>query len=173
MINKQSIWFLTLFSLILVLSVYYVTMPNELLLTNNSNQTTTSEESETTAKTEDVVVEESEILTALRVEAEEERTAEINELNKTLNNSEASVEDKNNAFEKIKDLNSIKGKEQLIEKKIKEEYKLDAFVKVDDNNQVRVVVSSKEQSVELANNIMRLVQENFDTKMYISVKFQS
>ena len=39
MINKKSLWFLTLFSLILVLSVYYVTMPNELLLTNNSIQT--------------------------------------------------------------------------------------------------------------------------------------
>ena len=35
MINKQNLWFLTLFSLILVLSVYYVTMPNDLLLTNN------------------------------------------------------------------------------------------------------------------------------------------
>ena len=39
MINKQSLWFLTLFSLILVLSVYYITMPNELLLTNNSDYT--------------------------------------------------------------------------------------------------------------------------------------
>ena len=27
MINKQSMWFLTLFSLVLVLGVYYVTMP--------------------------------------------------------------------------------------------------------------------------------------------------
>ena len=35
MINKQGIWFLTLTSLVLVLSVYYITMPNELLLTNN------------------------------------------------------------------------------------------------------------------------------------------
>ena len=31
MINKQNLWFLTLFSLILVLGVYYVTMPNDLL----------------------------------------------------------------------------------------------------------------------------------------------
>lgn len=31
MINKQSMWFLTLFSLVLVLGVYYVTMPNDLL----------------------------------------------------------------------------------------------------------------------------------------------
>ena len=39
MINKKNIWFLTLFSLILVLSVYYITMPSELLL-NNTNFTT-------------------------------------------------------------------------------------------------------------------------------------
>ena len=171
MINKQSIWFLTLFSLILVLSVYYITMPNELLMTNNSNQTEESK-TETTNKTEDVIIEESEIITALRVEAEEERTEEINALNETLNNSEASVEDKNNAFEKIKDLNSIKGKEQLLEKKIKDNFKLDSFIKIDNNNQIRVVVSGSEHSAELANNIMRSIQEDFDTKMYISVKFQ-
>ena len=35
MINKKNLWFLTLFSLILVLSIYYITMPNELLITNN------------------------------------------------------------------------------------------------------------------------------------------
>ena len=34
MVNKQKIWFLTLFSLILVLSVYYITMPSELLTTS-------------------------------------------------------------------------------------------------------------------------------------------
>ena len=36
MINKKNLWFLTLFSLVLVLSVYYITMPSELLLTNNA-----------------------------------------------------------------------------------------------------------------------------------------
>ena len=35
MINKKNLWFLTLFSLVLVLSVYYITMPSELLITNN------------------------------------------------------------------------------------------------------------------------------------------
>ena len=31
MINKQSLWFVTLFSLILVLSIYYVTMSDNSL----------------------------------------------------------------------------------------------------------------------------------------------
>ena len=69
MINKKNLWFLTLFSLILVLSVYYITMPSELLLNNGYlNESPVS-------KTEDnndlqVSIEESEILVALRVEAE-------------------------------------------------------------------------------------------------------
>ena len=43
MINKQGLLFLTLTSLILVLSVYYITMPNELLLTTNSNHNNNSD----------------------------------------------------------------------------------------------------------------------------------
>ena len=47
MMNKKSLWFLTLFSFILVLSVYYITMPSELLLTsNNSTSATTEKENE-------------------------------------------------------------------------------------------------------------------------------
>ena len=34
MINKEHLWFLTLFSLVLVLSIYYVTMPSDMLLSN-------------------------------------------------------------------------------------------------------------------------------------------
>ena len=34
MINKEHLWFLTLFSLVLVLSVYYITMPSDMLLSN-------------------------------------------------------------------------------------------------------------------------------------------
>ena len=52
MINKKSLWFLTLFSLILVLSVYYVTMPNELLLTNGSGYSKGLEKTQKTAKTD-------------------------------------------------------------------------------------------------------------------------
>ena len=36
--NKQNLWFLTLLSLILVLGIYYVTMPNELLLGKDTNK---------------------------------------------------------------------------------------------------------------------------------------
>ena len=42
MINKQSLWFLTLFSIILVLTVYYVAMPSNTLATLKENDSIAS-----------------------------------------------------------------------------------------------------------------------------------
>ena len=39
MIKKQNLWFLTLFSLVLVLGVYYVTMPTQILENNKDKNT--------------------------------------------------------------------------------------------------------------------------------------
>ena len=40
-------------------------------------------------------------------------------------------------------------------------------------NKITVVVNKKEHDTKLANQIMRLVQSNYQNKMYITVKFQS
>lgn len=165
MINKKGVWFLTLFSLILVLSVYYITMPPELLVSNNNINKNTDE------STPVVNMEESSILVALRVEADEEMDSEISELKKIVSNSESSVEEKNEAFEKIKELNSNRSTEETLENKIENEYKLQSFIKINGNN-VEVIITSKDHSVELANKIMRLIQSNFDTSKNITVKFQ-
>lgn len=167
MINKKNLWFLTLFSLILVLSVYYITMPSELLLTSNSNYIDTNkEEVEPT-----IVIEESELITALRVSADEELMQELDALKEVLTNTESSVDEKNTAFEKMKILNINKGEETKLEKKLLDEMQLKTFVKID-GDQIKVVVDSKEHDTTVANNIMRSVQSNFDSKMYITVQFK-
>ncbi len=175
MINKKSLWFLTLFSLILVLSVYYVTMPTELLLTgSNQYNTDNQEKSKETEKDEKeatVSIEESEILTSLRVEADEQMVQEMNELKEILTNSESTTEEKNQAFEKMKNLNVTRGEEETLEKNIKSEFNLEAFVKID-GDQIRVVVVADKLDNKQANNIMRSIQKNYDTKKYISVKYQ-
>ncbi len=172
MIKKENLWFLTLFSLILVLSVYYITMPNELLLTNNNKST--NEKTASVNKEQDatkVTVEESELLVAMRVSLNDERDAKVEELKETLTNSDATSEDKNNAYEQIKNLNDIKGKESEIEQKIKKDFQLDSFVKID-NNEVKIVSIKKDHDASLANKIMRSVQEEFENKMYITVRFE-
>jgi stage III sporulation protein AH len=166
MINKRNLWFLTLFSLILVLSVYYITMPNELLVSNNGEYNI-----EPVSNEETVVVSESSILTALRIEAEEKVSSEIEELQAILVNADATPEEKNNAYEKIKNINNVRTEEEKLEKQIMDAYSLKSFVKID-GDQIRVVIESDKHDNILANNIIRSIQENYDKDKYISVKFQ-
>lgn len=200
MINKQNLWFLTLFSLILVLSVYYVTMPNDLLLTNNgavgskkNEQTSVSKDTNAdTTKNEDtkkddmkstttkdnktdnnttVTIKESETLEALRVSLNQEREAEKTKLQSLLTNSSATSEEKNNAYEKLQEINTVTSEEATLEKKLKEKYKMSVFVKIE-NKEITVVVDNDKHDTTLANNIMRSVQENFKEKRYITVQFK-
>jgi len=169
MITKQGLWLLTLFSLILILSVYYITIPNELLLTNNQNYTKVEEKENNDSNVVDV--KESDYLTSLRVASFDERLELLENLKSIITDMQANIEDKNNAYEQIKYLDVIKGQEEKLEAKVKELVKKDIFVKID-NDKIRVVVASDKHDYKLANDIMRSIQEEFDSKMYISVKFQ-
>ena len=171
MINKKNLWFLTLFSLILVLSIYYITMPSELLMTTNNDYTNTKEVSKNEETEAQVSVEESNILTALRIESEEQVSTELEELQAILVNADATPEEKNLAYEKIKNINNIRTEEEKLEKEINEAFNLKSFVKIN-GDQIRVVISSDKHDTELANNIIRKIQENYEQNKYISVKFQ-
>lgn len=170
MIKKQSIWFLTLFSLILVLSIYYVTIPNQLLMTDNNPKNKEVNKEEEKPKN-NVEVSEVDLLDTLRVSLDDERITKINDLQTVLNNIESSVEEKNNAFEQLKAINMTKGMEQKLETKLNSELQLKSFIKID-NNQIKVTIIKKEHDEKLANDIMRLIQQEYETKMYISVRFE-
>ena len=161
MISKQNLWFLTLFSLILVLSVYYITMPNDLLKNVDNN---TQEEVITT-------VEEVDSLLAMRVSLEEERQSSIDVLQEQLVSDELGNEEKNNIYEQLKYLNEIQSKEESLEKKIKKEHGINCFIKIENAN-AEVVCVSDEHNNKLANNIMRLIQGEYKYKMFVTVKFQ-
>lgn len=165
MISKQNLWFLTLFSLILILGVYYVTMPNDLL----GKVENIIEDKETKEVVEEI--EEESLLVAMRVNLEEERQVAITKLQKDLTSDNLSTEEKNNIYEQLKYLNEVQGKEEKIEKNIKKELKLDCFVKQDNNN-IEAVCISNEHDEKKANSIMRLIQEKYENKMNITVKFQ-
>ena len=174
MINKQNLWFLTLFSLILVLSVYYITMPNDLLIANSSTEIKEKQKKEGGSFDDEKTiseVDEADSLTALRVSLDEERDKEKEELKTTMTNEKSTTDEKNNAYEELKYLSVIEGEEEKLEKLIKEKHKLDSFVKID-NNTITVVAAKKKHDVTLANNIMRTIQGEYDTKKTITVKFE-
>lgn len=169
MVNKQGIWFLTLTSLALVLSVYYITMPNELLLTNNSsylnNETTNKEE------TVNVSINESELITSMRVELDNERNVLLNELQGKLSDQNLTVSEKNEIYEDLRYISEVSSLEETLERKIKDEFKLDSFIKID-GDLVEVVINSSNHDKSLAVNIMKSLQEEFESKMYISISFK-
>lgn len=162
MINKQNLWFITLFSLILILGIYYVTLPNTTITTlsetNENIESTMSEDS-------------SDIIIAMKVEEEEKILEEMNNAQKILLDVGTTAEEKNDAYKTLQELNSKKGKVLELEKLLKDKYSLNSCIKISGNN-INVIISSDDLGEKTANEIIKTIQEKYDTQMYITVKFQ-
>lgn len=163
MINKQGLWFVTLFSLILVLSIYYVTIKDDEIYSIAT--------SSITEDAEVVETSESSILVSLRVQDEEDMLAEMESLQTILLDDTATLEEKNDAYNSLQTLNANKGQEEKLENIIKNTYQLDSFIKIK-NEQINVTIASSDHNKELANNIIRTIQAEYEQTMYITVKFQ-
>ncbi len=168
MINKQNIWFLTLFSLVLVLSIYYITMPNELLINNNTKVEETSKEDNNKEK---ISIEEADYIETMRVENDTEVAETIKELEHTLTNMSVSTKEKNKAYEELQNINKNTAKEDALESLIKNKLNYESFVKIE-GNQIKVVIGNEKGSTSTANEVMRLIQDEFESKRYISVQFK-
>ena len=166
MINKKNIWFLTLFSLILALSVYYVTMPSELLLDVYSEYDLDETENENVTK-----VEETDIISVYRLEDTTRINEELDGLKLILLDNKATIDDKKKAYDQIRDLQKQKAEATLLEEQIEETLDYKAFVKIKGDT-ISVVVRADKHDVSLANKIMNLIQKNYKIKKYISVKFE-
>ena len=162
MIKKQNIWFITLFSLILVLSVYYLTMKD----TKFEDLSILKETDKPTINTV-----ENSYLVSLRVTDDEKLLKTMEDLQTTINNNDASVLEKNEAYETLKELNLNKGKEMELEKLIKEKFNLNSYVKII-GDKINITIASDEHSKELANNIINEVQNKYEIQKYITVKFK-
>lgn len=161
MINKQNLWFVTLFSLILVLGIYYVTMGDETLsvLAGENNVSSPVE-----VKASDVIV-------ALQVASDESVLKEMNEYQSILLDDTATIEEKNDAYNALQALSNSKSECEKIKKMITEKFKYDSFIKID-GDAISITIASKEHSKEIANKIIRKVQNMYDKQKYITVKFE-
>ena len=108
---------------------------------------------------------------ALRVSADEEVLAEMEKLQTVLLDETATAEEKNDAYNSLQTLNSNKGKENQIEEIIEKEFQFKSFVKIK-NDQINITINCEKHDSELANNIIKKVQELYDNRMYITIKFE-
>ena len=166
MINKKNLWFLTLTSIILVLAIYYVTMP-----LGNDNMVLNSNNNNITEKEVMVNIEESEALTAARIEKQEQDLNEVKKLQEILLSEDKTIDEKNEAYEQIKYLNASKSIEEKLEKDINSGFELTSFVSIK-NNTIKVTVANKEDSLDLANKIITLVNKETNNDYYVTVKFE-
>ena len=161
MINKQNLWFITLFSLILVLGIYYVSMKDE-TISVLSGESDVSEVIEVTK---------SDVIVALQVEDDESVLKQMTEYQNILLDAEATLEEKNDAYNALQALSNSQSECEKIEKLIKDEYKYDNFVKIDGDT-ISIVIASTKHNKEIANKIIRTIQNLYDTQKYITVKFE-
>ncbi len=161
MINKQNLWFVTLFSLILVLGIYYVTMTDDTIsvLAGENNVSKTIE------------VKESDSIVALEVEEDETVLKEMTEYQNILLNDEATLEEKNDAYNALEAIKTKKSEGEKIKKVILEKFGYDNFVKIN-NDTINITIASKEHNKQIANNIIKEVQSLYDKQKYITVKFE-
>ena len=164
MINKQNLWFITLFSLILILGIYYVSIDDEVAQVLKSEENINSNEV--------IEITESDILVSLEVEKDEEKQTLMEEYQDILLDSESTLEEKNVAYENIQKLNNCSQEETKIKNLITEKFSLNSFVKIKDNS-ISIVIASNDHSNEKANSIIRAVQELYDENKYITVKYNS
>ena len=163
MINKSSLWFITLSSIILVLAVYYIAGPSDELSMVFSDIESSS--------TETILDNESESITAMRVNKEEEDQTSINELNNIILDDKKSLSEKSEALSQIKYLQSEKSLEDKIENLLKDKFKYTFFVSINETT-INIVVDYKKGDSILANNIINEVNSNLKDNYYVVVKFE-
>ncbi|HBA37908.1 MAG TPA: hypothetical protein DCY94_04220, partial [Firmicutes bacterium] len=100
MLTKKNLWFLTLFCIILVMSIYYIAMPNDNAGLVNRNVDSNGVKTEVT---------ESNTISALRVSREESLENEVSAIKEILLDESKSTEEKSDAYEALKELNANKG----------------------------------------------------------------
>lgn len=153
--NRQAITFLTLFSLILVLSIYYVLLPPE-------------------TETNEVAVNSDELsqIEILQEELDQKRADLISENNAIIASSESSSDEIASALASISEAKETAALEKEITKIINDAGFKNAFVEVE-NKTIKVVVDKKEANSSDANSIIKTIMEKTNNEYQVEVKFIS
>ncbi len=181
LLKKQTVWLLTMVSLVIVLSVYYVTTPpqkqDDMAATVKNEDKDAAEESKTNADGIESKTEESvaaggdESFQTMRLEVTDERNKLVEQLVELMGNTDLSAKERVEAQETIKEIQSMTEKETILEQLIMDMQYEAALVRAEENN-VRVTVKAPELSNSAANDIIRLVSSEIPTVDNVTVEVQ-
>jgi stage III sporulation protein AH len=185
LLKKQTVWLLTMLSLVVVLSVYYLTTPEQ----KPTNMAATEEKEDKQTVSKDKVQKETskkenkkgasvvtkaagdDSFEALRMEITDSREKLREELTAVLANTELSAEERNNTLEKIEEISKMEQKEGILESLIGTMDYDAALVRIDGQN-VNITVKANKPSKTAADDIIQLVSKEFDDFPNVAVEFQ-
>ncbi|MDR7072686.1 SpoIIIAH-like family protein [Fictibacillus barbaricus] len=168
LLKKQTVWLLTMLSLIIVLSVYYITSPG------SSDDLAYLEAGKKSGKDATVSgVASDDMFTALRLERDELRDEMESDYVAVAGSEDASAEVAAEAWEKLSELQSLSMKEQTVETLIKAKGFKDALVNSVDDHAVKVIVKADKLSKKDVVQIMNLANEHLGANKTVAVEFQA
>ena len=153
--NRQAITFLTLFSLILVLSIYYILLPPE----NTANEVAVNNQEVTQIE-------------ALQKNLDKEREDLISKNNAIIASSESDSDKIASALATISEAKETAALEAKITKIVNDAGFKNAFVEVE-NKTIKVIVDKKNGSGNDANSIIKSIMDKTKNEYQVEVKFIS
>ncbi|GAE36338.1 SpoIIIAH-like family protein [Halalkalibacter akibai] len=198
-LKKQTVWLLTMLSLIIVLSVYYVTSPTvpggdeiafvdegeeqqesdiniEELLEGDANEVVVniSEEFDEADETDGMIsaISTNEAFTTIRMELQASRDRMAEEFTNIRASADASAEEKVEAHERSMELQRLAQKESQLETLIVAKGFSDALVLAEDNK-VRVIVQTDELTAAQATEILNLTHTHLGANSEVTVAHQA
>ncbi|MDQ0858444.1 stage III sporulation protein AH [Bacillus sp. V2I10] len=175
MLKKQTVWLLTMLSLVVVLSVYYITTPdevkNDVALTGaeaekgekaDADKATEKESDKgevTIEEAEDgtvVSVSNDELFATMRMQLEDTRSARKESLEDIVASKDVTASEKSAARDEMNAIDEAVANEEILETFIKSNGYDDALVRIE-GEKVKVTVKAKESSASEANKIIQLV----------------
>ncbi|MBV5122688.1 stage III sporulation ratchet engulfment protein SpoIIIAH [Bacillus halotolerans] len=215
MLKKQTVWLLTMLSLVVVLSVYYIMSPeskNAVQMqsekspsdsgevatektpakedtkekngaetekekedgTKGTKDSSSDKETSAEASEKGTVVTETaddDLFTTYRLDLEDARSKEREELNAIVSSDDATAKEKSEAYDKMTALSEAEGTEKQLETLIKTQGYEDALVNAE-GDKINITVKSDKHSKSKATAIIDLVAKEIKTMKDVAVTFE-
>lgn len=187
LLKKQTVWLLTMLSLVVVLSVYYITSPEQksnditaagqksqgqMNKAKNISKQTGAKSSSADSNAVVTAASGNDDFDAIRMQLEDDRSKQIDELQSEIASTDLPADKRSDAYDQMQKLNETAQKEEMLETLIKTMGYDDALVQAD-GSKVNITVKSKKQhSPSAANDIIQLVKKEIGETNYVAVEFQ-
>lgn len=172
-IKKRSVWFLTLISLVAVVTVFYLSdrpSPFDGIALFSNDTLEDVKLVETSSTNEESFVSNSNAFEEMRMEVQQKRSQLRETLTTKVGSNEFTAEQKDEAFNQIEELVKIDSTEAMLELIIKSLGYDDALVRIEDSN-VLIDVVSNEQSTKKASDIIYAVKREWPQAYNVEVNF--